>query len=94
MQGGVRAGKDGDGGMERASDAELEVETGNTAGWEADVSNIFCPEFSGMYKAKLKEMHERHMNSKDHACRSPSSILSLVRPAIAACIPQHFYTRP
>ncbi|KAK3166927.1 hypothetical protein OEA41_010052 [Lepraria neglecta] len=67
MQGGVRAGKDGDGGMERASDAESEVETGNTAGWEADVSNVFCPEFSGMYKAKLKDMYERHTNGKDHA---------------------------
>ena len=33
MQGGARAGKDGDGGMESASDAELEAETGNTAGW-------------------------------------------------------------
>ena len=84
MQGDVRAETEGDGRMERASDAELEVEARNTAGREADISNVFCSEFSGMYKAKLKEIYERHMNSKDHACRSPSSILSLVRPAVAA----------
>lgn len=42
-----------------------------SSGWEANADEIMNHEFCDKWMTKLKDIYERHMKGKDHACTCP-----------------------